>query len=52
MSGKDKVEHYVESILHHEQEAERWREANRKAISHDYALHFPDLSSGSETLDD
>ena len=52
MSGKDKLEHIVEEVLHHERETARWREVKRKARAHDYALHYPDLSSGSETLDD
>ena len=52
MTGKDKLEHYVETVLHHARESARWVNEGRKARAHDYFLHHPDLSSGSETLDD
>ena len=41
MSGKDKLEHIVEEVLHHERETARWQEVKRKARAHDYALHYP-----------
>lgn len=52
MFGKNKLEPYMESILHHEREAERREDEERKTKAWDYAMHHSDLSSGSETLDD
>ena len=52
MNGKNKLEPYIENILHHKIEVERRMEEERKIIARDYALHHSDLSSGSETLDD
>ena len=52
MPWKEKWEHFKESILHHEQDAERRKEEERRSKARDHALHHSDLSSGSETLDD
>ena len=52
MSGKDRLEHYLGSIFDHDRDAAPWTEMERKAKADNDALHHPDLSSGSETLDD
>lgn len=52
MPGKNKLEPYIESILHHEREVEHREEEEARTKAWDYALHHSDLSSGSETLDD
>ncbi len=52
MPWKEKLEHFKESILHHEREVKLRKEEERRAKARDHTLHHSDLSSGSETLDD